>query len=134
MMQVNKGVPGITVPVITIDGPSGTGKGTLCYKLAKHLNWHALDSGAIYRVLAYAAREKAISLDAVSDLVALAEVLDLRFEYDGSPRVIFEGKEVGAAIRTEQCAQDASKIAAIPAVREALLARQRGFAQLPGLD
>lgn len=121
------------VPVITIDGPSGTGKGTLCHLLADHLQWHALDSGAIYRVLAYAAREKGCEHDDVLRLVTLAHQLDLKFTHDGKQQVIFEGHNIAHAIRSEQCAQDASKIAAILAVREALLARQRAFAVLPGL-
>ena len=121
------------VPVITIDGPSGTGKGTLCYRLAKHLHWHALDSGAIYRVLAYAARENKLALDSVENLVTLARQLDLKFEYEDAPQVMLEGKIITALIRSEQCAQDASKIAAIPAVRQALLMRQRAFANIPGL-
>lgn len=121
------------VPVITIDGPSGTGKGTLCYKLANYLNWHALDSGAIYRVLAFAAREKNIEFNDVEMLVNLAGLLDLKFEYDHQPQVIFEGRTITQAIRSEQCAQDASKIAVIPEVRQALLARLRAFASFPGL-
>ncbi|OGV51643.1 MAG: cytidylate kinase [Legionellales bacterium RIFCSPHIGHO2_12_FULL_42_9] len=121
------------VPVITIDGPSGTGKGTLCYKLANHLHWHALDSGAIYRVLAFAAREKNIAFNKLDQLVTLAGQLNLKFEYDAEPHVMLEGKSITEAIRSEQCAQDASKIAAIPEIRQALLMRQRAFASLPGL-
>src|SRR3990167_9791643 len=120
-------------PVITIDGPSGTGKGTLCYKLAKHLHWHALDSGAIYRVLAFAAREKNIAWDEVDKLVTLAGQLNLKFDYDAEPQVMLEGKCLTQTIRSEQCAQDASKIAAIPEIRHALLMRQRAFASSPGL-
>jgi cytidylate kinase len=121
------------VPVITIDGPSGTGKGTLCHLLAEHLGWHALDSGAIYRVLAYAARQKGLSFDDTHALVDLALSLDLQFKYHHGQQVLFEGVNIAAEIRSEQCAQDASKIAALHDVRQALLARQRDFAALPGL-
>ena len=121
------------ISVITIDGPSGTGKGTLCYKLAKTLQWHALDSGAIYRVLAYAARENNIPFENIDALVAEAVGLDLCFEHNGQLQVLYKGNNIAQAIRSEKCAQDASKIAAIPAVRQALLERQRAFASLPGL-
>lgn len=123
------------IPVITIDGPSGTGKGTLCHLLAEHLHWHLLDSGAIYRVLAYAAREKQIHWEDVGRLVNLATHLDLRFETrpDEETKIMLNGKNIIASIRTEQCGQDASIIAAIAAVREALLERQRAFAIAPGL-
>ncbi len=128
MMKANN-----VVPIITIDGPSGTGKGTLCYKLAQHLHWHALDSGAIYRVLAFAAREKHIKLDDIEKLVILAGELDLKFDYDTQPQVILEGQIVTENIRSEQCAQDASKVAVIPEIRQALLSRLRAFASFPGL-
>ncbi|MFA5960319.1 MAG: (d)CMP kinase [Tatlockia sp.] len=123
------------VPVITIDGPSGTGKGTLCHLIAQHLQWNVLDSGCLYRVLAYAARQKAIDLTDKNALVELALAMNLRFETHSSQEnaVFLEGEDVFRAIRSEQCGQDASKIAVIPEIREALLARQRGFAKLPGL-
>lgn len=123
------------VPVITIDGPSGTGKGTICYKLAYHLNWHVLDSGSLYRVLAYAARKKEINFNEIDKLVALAHSLNLRFETDPhlQSHVMLDGENVFEELRTEQCGQDASKIAVEPKIREALLARQRAFAALPGL-
>ncbi|MDP3704649.1 MAG: (d)CMP kinase [Legionellaceae bacterium] len=123
------------VPVITLDGPSGTGKGTLCYRLAKHLGWHFLDSGAIYRVLAYAATKQALDYHEIAKLVTLAVSLRLRFDVDddGHAIVFLDGEDVSQHIRSEQVGQDASKIAEIPDVREALLTRQRAFAELPGL-
>ncbi len=123
------------VPVITIDGPSGTGKGTICHQLAEHLGWHFLDSGALYRVLAYAAVKQSIDFNDINKLVLLAHALNLRFEVDSSQNsmVFLDEKEITNEIRTEQCGQNASKIAVIHEVREALLARQRAFATPPGL-
>lgn len=122
------------VPVVTLDGPSGTGKGTLCYLLANHLKWNMLDSGAIYRVLAYAARKNKVDLHNVGQLTDLAYSLNLCFESsDEGTRTILDNEEVSAAIRSEQCGQDASQIAAIPEIRKALLERQRTFAKPPGL-
>lgn len=123
------------IPVITLDGPSGTGKGTLCHLLADHLNWHVLDSGCLYRVLAYAARKKFIDFHDVSQMVALAHTLDVRFETDPhlASTVILEQEDVLDQIRREECGQDASRIAVVPEIREALLARQRAFAKPPGL-
>jgi cytidylate kinase len=124
-----------TVRIITLDGPSGTGKGTISCMLAKHLGWHFLDSGAIYRVLAYAAKLRNIDFLNVEGLVTLAGQLNLSFEANdrNENNVMLDGKIVNDHIRSEQCGQDASRIASIPDVRKALLARQRGFAQLPGL-
>lgn len=122
------------VPVITLDGPSGTGKGTLCHRLADHLGWHFLDSGALYRILAFAARKQEIALSEVDQLVSLAHGLTLRFGVGNESGLVYiDGHDISHEIRTEQCGQDASKAAAIPAVREALLARQRAFAVSPGL-
>ncbi len=121
-------------PVITIDGPSGAGKGTVCQRLAEKLGWPLLDSGAIYRVLALAALHHEVALDNEEALVALASHLDVSFVAgpDGV-RIVLEGEEVSAAIRTEQTGNAASKIAAFPRVREALLRRQRAFRSAPGL-
>lgn len=123
------------VPVVTIDGPSGTGKGTICHMLADHLGWHALDSGVLYRVMAYAAKKHHVVFSNVDALVTLAQDLNLRCEGDvehGS-RVFYEGEEIGTTIRTEEWGQEASRVGVIRQVREALLARQRAFAIPPGL-
>lgn len=122
-------------PVITLDGPSGTGKGTLCHMLAQKLGWHFLDSGALYRVLAYAAFNQQIKTYDTSRLVDLARDLNLRFAFNRQQActVLLDEQDISDAIRTEQCGQDASKIATIPEVRDALLGRQRAFATLPGL-
>ncbi|WP_133139985.1 (d)CMP kinase [Legionella genomosp. 1] len=121
-------------PVITIDGPSGTGKGTICHMVAKHLNWHVLDSGAIYRVLAYAVRLRGIPFSDADAIVSLANQLNVKFEMDAEEQqVILDGVNVYENIRSEQCGQDASVIAAVPEIRAALLERQRAFATIPGL-
>jgi cytidylate kinase len=123
------------VPVIAIDGPSGSGKGTISRAVANALQWHLLDSGALYRLVALAARRGAIALDDPPALARLASGLDIRFGSGptGEERVWLEGAEVTGDIRTEAAGGDASKVAAIPAVRAALLARQRAFAVPPGL-
>lgn len=121
-------------PVITVDGPSGTGKGSLCGLLAERLGWHLLDSGSLYRVLGYIAAEKKISLDDVITLEQEAIGLDLAFEKSGElVSILLERQDISAEIRTEQCGNMASKVAAIPEVRTALLERQKAFQQPPGL-
>lgn len=121
-------------PVMTIDGPSGAGKGTLCQRLAEKLGWHLLDSGAIYRVLSLAALHHDVELDSEASLVPLAANLDVQFQVEGDlVKVILEGEDVSRTIRTEEVGNAASKIAAFPRVREALLRRQRAFRQAPGL-
>ncbi len=121
-------------PVVTVDGPSGAGKGTLSSLLAKELQWHFLDSGAIYRVLAVAALHHDIPVDDEASIVPLATGLDVSFETDGKgSRIILEGEDVTDDIRTEEVGAVASQVAALPRVREALLRRQRAFQQEPGL-
>ena len=122
------------IPVIAVDGPSGVGKGTLCQALANHFNWHLLDSGAIYRVLALAALKQNIALDDINQLTVLALNLPLTFDSShGDVKVLLAGVDVSKEIRTEQTGGAASKVAAINEVRTALLQRQRDFRQLPGL-
>jgi len=123
-------------PVITIDGASGTGKGVVTHRIAKELNWNLLDSGALYRVLALAAEKYHISLDNAPALTKAADQLDVQFitnELGIPPRIILEREDVTDIIRSEQIGNAASKVGALPAVREALLDRQRAFLQYPGL-
>jgi len=123
-----------SIPVITIDGPSGAGKGTLSKALAEQLSWHLLDSGAIYRVLALAALHHQVDITQEDALVPLAAHLDVKFVVEQHrSQVILEGEEVTAAIRTQEVSNTASKVAAFSRVREALLRRQRNFRELPGL-
>jgi len=123
------------IPVITVDGPSGTGKGTISHLIADHLKWNVLDSGALYRVLAYAAVTKSIDLKDIDALVRLALDLNIHFELDETlhSRVFLEHIDIQKPIREETCGQNASTIAAIPEIRSALLERQRMFAKPPGL-
>lgn len=124
-----------SVPVVTIDGPGGSGKGTLSRHLAKALGWHFLDSGAIYRVLALAALQQGLNLnqtDAEKRLETLSLALDVNFN-EINEEVILGGKIVTAEVRSEQCGNLASKIATLAKVRQALLERQRKFCRPPGL-
>lgn len=124
----------VTAPVITVDGPSGVGKGTLCKALAEALQWNLLDSGAIYRVLALAVLHHQVDIQSEEALVPLAIHLDVRFiSDDGQLKVILEGEDVSNEIRTEKVGNTASQAAAFPRVREALLRRQRAFRVAPGL-
>jgi CMP/dCMP kinase len=120
---------------MTIDGPSGSGKGTVSRAAARALGWALLDSGALYRLVALAARRASHSLDDGPALARLAEDIDIRFGSGDSDQEIvwLGGKDVTGAIRTEEAGNDASKVASLPAVRAALLGRQRRFAVPPGL-
>ncbi len=121
-------------PIITVDGPSGAGKGTLCMLLAEKLGFHLLDSGAIYRVLALAAIHHGVDTGSEDALVPIATHLDVQFLAKGDlVQVILEGEDVSKELRKETTGNAASKIAALPRVREALLRRQRSFAAEPGL-
>lgn len=124
-----------TVPVITIDGPSGVGKGTISHLLAKKLGWHFLDSGALYRLTALAAVRHGTALEDESAVSAIARGLDVVFQADddGEVNIFLENQDVTNAIRTEEAGNNASRVAALPAVRTALLQRQRDFAIAPGL-
>ncbi len=124
------------MPVITVDGPSGSGKGTVCRLLAEKLGWDVLDSGAIYRVLSLAALHHQIALDNEEALVPLAANLDVQFLIDSDTnagKIILEGEDVTTTIRNEEVGAAASKVAALPRVREALLRRQRAFRTENGL-
>ncbi len=118
------------VPIITVDGPSGSGKGTISQRVAERLGWHFLDSGAIYRVLGLMASRAGIGGEDVDKLVEMAKNMPLSF--DGE-RVMLNQEEVSDDIRTESAGNRASKVAAIPQVREALLTWQRNYARPPGL-
>jgi cytidylate kinase len=122
------------VPVLTIDGPGGAGKGTISGLVAERLGWHLLDSGALYRLTAHAAVKHNVALGDELAIARLAERLDVAFPVEeGQPRTFLEGEDVGQQIRTEQAGERASQVAALPAVRQALLQRQRDFCQAPGL-
>lgn len=120
-------------PVITIDGPSGTGKGTVSQLIARELNWHYLDSGAIYRVLAYQALQKNIDLSNEMALQTLAHELQVNFIEHGFIKIKLDNQDITSEIRTESCGNAASKVAVLPLVRKALIERQQKFRTAPGL-
>ncbi|MGD8377984.1 MAG: (d)CMP kinase [Gammaproteobacteria bacterium] len=123
-------------PVLTIDGPSGSGKGTVSQAVARKLGWNFLDSGALYRLVALASQTAGIDESDAPALAALARTLDVRFEAAGpgrEERVLLAGREVSREIRTEECGNAASRVAALPEVREALVDLQHSFREPPGL-
>ncbi|WWO99706.1 MAG: (d)CMP kinase [Candidatus Dasytiphilus stammeri] len=122
------------VPVITIDGPGAVGKGTICYLLSNKLQWNYLNSGAIYRVLAFSALNHKISVTAEKKLVSIAMNLDIHLSLkDGVSEIIFENRNISNMISTEPVEEFASQIAMLPDVRKALLYKLRAFRSLPGL-
>ena len=126
----------MTIPVVTIDGPGGSGKGTVSQLLAARLAWHYLDSGALYRAVGLAAQEQGVHLDDPAALARLARGVDIRFEpqADGRPAGVWvDGRDVGDVLRTEETGRLASQVAQFAGVRAALLDKQRDFRRLPGL-
>ena len=124
----------LKVPVVAIDGPSGTGKGTVAARVAGRLGWHVLDSGALYRAFAYAARIKGVNPDDFQEFADLEGDSKITFQTTaGEVRIMLAGKDVTDAVRSEEGGRAASVYAAIPAVRSILLARQRAARKLPGL-
>ena len=125
----------MTVPVITVDGPSGSGKGTIARKVAEALDFHLLDSGALYRLTALAASRRGVDLSEESEVARIASELDVHFGSDasGGEKILLDGEDVSLALRTEESGAGASAVAAQPAVREALLELQRSFRKAPGL-
>jgi cytidylate kinase len=121
------------IPVLTIDGPSGSGKGTASRAVAKKLGWHFLDSGAIYRSLAIAVLRSGTPLEDVEAVEQVARSLDLQFTSDDPPKVLLSGEDIAGEIPTETCGNTASRIAAYGPVRKALLDKQREFRKAPGL-
>lgn len=120
----------MNIPVIAIDGPSASGKGTVAQRVAAVLGFHYLDSGALYRLTALAAQQQGIAWDDEVALAKVAATLDVVFEGE---QIILAGSDASAAIRSEEMGYGASRVAGLPTVRVALLARQQAFAQLPGL-
>ena len=120
------------IPVITLDGPGGSGKGTVCLRLASRLGWHILDSGSLYRLTALEALQN--HAEDESQLIEIAKNMEIDYvPDDGHLKVLLKGRDVTDAIRAEQVGARASEIAAIAGVRQALLQRQRAFARPPGL-
>ncbi|BAU48622.1 cytidylate kinase [Sulfurifustis variabilis] len=127
--------PRASAPVVTLDGPSGSGKGTVGQVLAARLGWYFLDSGALYRLVGLLAHETAVRLDDGPQLARLAQEMHVDFGVNpaGTPRVVLNGVDVGDRLRTEEAGDRASRVAAVPEVRQALLEKQRAFRRPPGL-
>jgi cytidylate kinase len=126
----------ISIPVVTIDGPGGSGKGTVSQLLAAQLGWHYLDSGALYRVLGLTAQRRGVGLGDEPALCRLAETIQIHFvpQSDGGPTLVtVDGEDVSRDLRTEASGELASRVAVLPAVRAALLQKQRDFRRNPGL-
>jgi cytidylate kinase len=123
------------IPIVTIDGPSGSGKGTISRLVAVRVGWHLLDSGALYRLVALAGIKASLKPDDIEGHARLGASMDVRFDVgpDGEELVTLGGEEVTHQIRSEAAGQGASRVAAWPSVRSALLERQRAFAKPPGL-
>lgn len=122
-----------SIPVITIDGPSGTGKGTISQLLAERLGWHLLDSGALYRIVAVGAVERGINYSNINEICDFAKSMDVAFSTAFEGSITLDGQEISHQARLEETAEKASKVAAIPEIRQVLLQRQRDFRQAPGL-
>jgi len=125
----------LSTKIVTIDGPSGSGKGTIARAVAVRAGWHLLDSGALYRLVALAGLKRGVKSDDTEAHALIAASMDVRFEVgnDGGELVVLAGEEVTRQIRSEEAGQGASRVAAWPSVRNALLDRQRAFAKAPGL-
>ena len=123
------------VPIVTIDGPSSSGKGTISRIVAARVGWHLLDSGALYRLVALGGIQRGLDPDDVEEHVAVARAMKVEFAAatSGEERVVLDGRDVTHRIRNEEAGAGASRVAAWPAVRAALLDRQRAFVQPPGL-
>jgi cytidylate kinase len=134
-MPTWRGMTADSCRIVTIDGPSGSGKGTISRAVARHLGWHLLDSGALYRLVALAGLASGAAEGDVTRHAELAERMQVEFGVgaDGSERIRLDGREVSAEIRSEEVGRGASRVAAWPPVRQALLHRQRAFARPPGL-
>ena len=119
--------------VITIDGPSGTGKGTVAHLLAQELGWHILDSGALYRIVGVAALDQAVAVDNSHALVRIASAMEVDFSTVFPGSILLDGKEISGRLRLEESGVMASRVATNPALRTALLQRQYSFRRPPGL-